>query len=200
MSLCKYPYPSRIHLSIHKLLKMDALLSNVSAMAHNINRYNKESKQICEILSDRDANLDAIVIEGNTALMWAADHGLRRLVKRLCDQGATVDIQNDHGHTALMYAANHGYTHIVKELYGRGAKLDIRDSDGDTALMWAINGNHPKVVKALCRRGARVLSASANNTEIQWLRTKQGFRHLLVVMVFAKTLPVDLLRLLREFV
>jgi ankyrin repeat protein len=147
-------------------------------------------------------------------LSEAARVGNLDMVKDLSDRGANLDHRDEDSMTVLMWASWNGRLGVVKELCDRGANLDIQDSVGGTAMSWAVRRNDLCIVKALCRRGARVFSARSTNPEIQCFLTnhtythsriqdiliKQNFRHHLLALMCARTLPVDLLRLLHEFV
>jgi ankyrin repeat protein len=161
----------------------------------------------------------------STALISAVRHGHIHRVKELCDRGADLDFQDTNGKTALIWAAFVGDNDIVKELCDRGANIDIPDKSGKTALMWAKCCSNFDIVKKLCGRGAHlrytpsdnsdskddllasmqsilsnILSVGQDKVKISQILTKQAFRHHVAMMICARTLPVDLLRLLHEFV
>eukprot|EP00501_MAST-03F_sp_TOSAG23-6_P002047 GSMAST32.ASY1.ANO1.2136.1 assembled CDS len=84
-----------------------------------------------------DLDINAVDVDGNTALMRAAIRGIKRDVYELLRQNANVDIQNKSMETALILAAKDNHRAVVDKLLQNGAKLDIKDHHGKTALDYA---------------------------------------------------------------
>jgi ankyrin repeat protein len=70
-------------------------------------------------LLDRGAAVNAMNVDGKTALMAAAARGHVETVRLLLDHGAAVDTTNIHGRTALTYAEETGHTDVARMLRER---------------------------------------------------------------------------------
>ena len=70
-------------------------------------------------LIEEGADVNAKDNYGNTALMWASQHGYIEVAKLLIEAGADVNLR---GTTALMIALEEGHTEIVELLKEAGAK------------------------------------------------------------------------------
>jgi ankyrin repeat protein len=97
---------------------------------------------ICRLLIDKGADIEAKDREGWTPLHWAAQRGHIEVVRLLCDHGADIEAVNFYGRRPLPMAAMSGQISIVKELFeARNAEINARDDDGRTALWYArVNG------------------------------------------------------------
>ena len=93
---------------------------------------------ICRLLINKGAQLEARNSDGKTPLHRAACGGHVEIVRLLCDHGADVEVQDDSGMRPLHDAAGRGQISVVKELIEeRNAEINARSDDGDTALWWA---------------------------------------------------------------
>ena len=105
-------------------------------------------------------------VEGNTALILAAQLGHTDVVKALLDARAMVDVRSRSGNSALWLAANNGHAQVTRLLLDAGASVDMRgagNGDGDqsdTPLTAAAYGGHPKVVAMLLEAGASINALS----------------------------------------
>ncbi|KAJ8871765.1 hypothetical protein PR048_028105 [Dryococelus australis] len=77
--------------------------------------------------------LDAVDIDGCTALHYASQRGNIQAVKFLSQKGVDINIQDNGGRTPLHLAAAHGRTKVVKYLVERNV-LDLQDNNGKTAM------------------------------------------------------------------
>jgi ankyrin repeat protein len=89
-----------------------------------------------------------------TALIYAANEGLTKVVSLLLKAGANPNIKDDDGVTALKRAALKGYTEIVSLLLKAGANPNIKDDDGVTALNKAALKGYTEIVSLLLKAGA----------------------------------------------
>ena len=120
-------------------------------------------------LIERGADPDSATVQRWTALMEAASHGHRGVVRVLLDHGAKVNARRGgfpfvttelgarfpQGETALMAACSYGDPETVRLLLSAGARVNYeRSPDRWTALMAAAYGGHPRVVSMLLAKGA----------------------------------------------
>ena len=101
-----------------------------------------------QLLLDHGANVNAQSINGNTALMFAAQTRSEDIIRLLVEHGADVDNQAVDGHTALMVAASHGADFVGKLLINEGADVNLENDKGQTALMFA--AEHPPLESMGC--------------------------------------------------
>jgi uncharacterized protein len=88
-------------------------------------------------LLPRVADIDARNKHGVTALMRAACHGHKRMVRALLDHGANPNLARNDRFTALALAAFFGHTETVKTLIDHGARTETVTRCGTSAHMWA---------------------------------------------------------------
>jgi hypothetical protein len=74
------------------------------------------------------------------------------------------------------------------------------DESRRTTIKWTALEEDLAIIKEICRNGEQVYFIRSGLPDIQDLIRKQTYRLHLVAMIRARILPVDLLRLLREFV
>jgi hypothetical protein len=90
---------------------------------------------ICRLLIDKGADIEAKDREGWTPLHWAAQRGHIEVVRLLCDHGADIEACGKNGNRPLHWAATCGHISTVKELIEvRNGDINARNDDGRTAL------------------------------------------------------------------
>jgi ankyrin repeat protein len=110
---------------------------------------------ICGLLVDKGAQLEARGSGGWTPLHFAANEGLVEIVRLLCDRGAYVEAQDDDGERPIHFAARWGYISVVKELIEeRNVEINSRDYNGGTALWMAHIHDRADVAAYLVSHGA----------------------------------------------
>jgi hypothetical protein len=93
---------------------------------------------ICLLLIDKGAQLEAKDGDGWTPLHCAAYRGHIEIVRLLCDHGADVEARDRWGKRPLHEAVWYGHFSVVKELIEeRNANVNARTDGGTTALSWA---------------------------------------------------------------
>lgn len=105
-------------------------------------------------LIDAGADVNAISKRGRTALKYAVESGLMKIVEMLIEYGADVKGCTNSG-TPLMSAAYHGRTKIAELLLTSGAEVNKKFSDGRTALKCALLYRHSGTVEMLRKHGAK---------------------------------------------
>lgn len=74
-------------------------------------------------------------------MVWAAQGGHVKLLKRLLDAGADVNTKSPNGDTALHRGALQGGIEVVQLLLNRGARPNAANDIGETPLHMAIKGD-----------------------------------------------------------
>ena len=109
---------------------------------------------ICRLLLDKGAQVEAKDNRGCTPLHWAAREGYVEIVRLLCDRGADVEAHDNDGRRPLHRAALYGHISVVKELIEeRNAEINARDDIGWTALTWAREVNKHDIAAYLVSHG-----------------------------------------------
>ena len=112
---------------------------------------------ICRLLIDKGAQLEAENSHGGTPLHCAAVRGHVEIVRLLCDRGADIEARVNNGGRPLHSAAWKGHISVMKELIEeRNAEINARDNDGDTALWFANEYNKPDIAAYLVSHGGIV--------------------------------------------
>jgi len=92
---------------------------------------------ICRLLIDKGAKVEAKDSNDWTSLHCAASQGHVEIVRLLCDCGADVEARDRWGRRPLHYAARWDRISVVKELIEeRNAEINARENGGRTALWW----------------------------------------------------------------
>jgi ankyrin repeat protein len=111
-------------------------------------------KKVKESL-EAGAGVNAVDMDGRTALMFAAFNGHSEVVLELLGREASVDRRDVFGRTALLYAATGPFTETVKILLDKGAEPNVVDSEEHfSPLMHAAAEGNLDVVKILFEAGA----------------------------------------------
>ncbi|NWV33208.1 ANKK1 protein, partial [Grantiella picta] len=109
---------------------------------------------ICALLIEHGADVDAADEDGWTPLHFAAQHGDDRAVRLLLDHQARVDAQEHDGWTPLHLAAQNDFENVARVLLSRQADCNTQEVDGKTALHVAACFGHVGLVKLLASQGA----------------------------------------------
>ncbi len=89
----------------------------------------------------------------NTALIYAARDGKRRIVDVLMTHGASVNWIDGEGVTALILAAHKGHVDIASLLLENGADRSIRDQWNRTALDYALRRGENDAIALRLQKG-----------------------------------------------
>jgi ankyrin repeat protein len=77
--------------------------------------------EVVKSLLDRGTDINSMM-NGGTALMWAAGTDRLEMAKLLIDKGADVNAKNQYGGTALIWASNQGHLELINLLKAHGAR------------------------------------------------------------------------------
>lgn len=112
--------------------------------------------EICKLLIDRKAPVNARSCKKQTPLCLAAQKGLSKVVQLLLEHGADPNNEDEGKYTPLHLAASKGFDHCVELLLNYQARVDALTRKGVTPLHYAVQGGHAAVVRLLISAGAQV--------------------------------------------
>ncbi|HEY1755312.1 MAG TPA: ankyrin repeat domain-containing protein [Bryobacteraceae bacterium] len=107
-------------------------------------------------LLDQHADVNAVLADGSTALLWAAHWDDAALVNRFLSAGANVKTANRYGVSPLLEACVNGDAQVIEALLKAGADPNSAQPEGETALMVAARTGNTAAVKTLLDHGAQV--------------------------------------------
>ncbi|KAL4623291.1 histone-lysine N-methyltransferase EHMT1-like isoform X1 [Arapaima gigas] len=114
-------------------------------------------QEICHMLVQAGANLDASDDDQRTPLMEACENNHLDTAGYLLRAGAVIKHKEVDGSTCLHLAAKKGHYNIVDHLLSTGLiSINCQDDGGWTPLIWATEYKHKEQVKLLLSRGADV--------------------------------------------
>jgi ankyrin len=119
---------------------------------------NRDAAAVRTLLGQR-VNVNAPLVDGTTALQWAAHWDDLEACKTLLAAGANPNAANRYGVTPLHEAATIGSAPIVNVLLRAGARADAAYGEGETPLMLAARSGSLESVKLLLEAGADVNTA-----------------------------------------
>jgi ankyrin repeat protein len=126
------------------------------------------------------------VVDGYTALGWAAYHGHKEAVELLLEKGANINAANRSGYTPLMAAAQQSHDRIARLLLEKGANPNLATLNGDTALIYASMFGSTKTVEALLSKGADRSATNKLGDTAQTLANALGRTEIATVLADAK--------------
>ena len=119
-------------------------------------------KEEVESLLKIGADIDAVLEDGVTALMYAAKEGEKEIVELLLEKGANVDLINYHGLAALDLARNTGNNEIVELIKEAKIKQDKKEENAFSAMI---------DIYIMYRNGemSEDMLEKMNNIDINWI-------------------------------
>ncbi len=106
----------------------------------------KGNYEVIQRFIDAGFDVNTTDIDGNRAIILAAEKEQVRVMQLLIKSGADVDAKDADGTTALMYAAYYRRPKAVALLVKSGANVNLQNNSNMTALMYAILGGDAKCV------------------------------------------------------
>ncbi|HKH71191.1 MAG TPA: ankyrin repeat domain-containing protein [Vicinamibacterales bacterium] len=128
-----------------------------------------DSKAVAALIQQK-ADVNAVAIDGTTALHWAVRADDLETVDALIRAGAQVKTASRHGVTPLYLAADLGNAAMIRRLVAAGGDANTTDISGDTVLMAAVRAGSIDAVRALLDAGAQVNTAEpqVGHTALMW--------------------------------
>ncbi|HEX2950982.1 MAG TPA: ankyrin repeat domain-containing protein [Armatimonadota bacterium] len=120
------------------------------------------AEPMVKALVEHGADVNAVNINGDTALLGAAARGAGESVKLLVSRGADIKAANENGETVLYNAAVSGNIDAVKYLCDKGCSVNCRTEDGSTPLHAAAEHANGEMVEVLISKGANVTASDEN--------------------------------------
>ncbi len=123
---------------------------------------------------EQGADVNMILNDGSTALIWTTYHDNLGMTRRLLDAGAQVSTFNRYGISALYNAAQNANSEAVALLVNHGADVSETQRSGETPLMTAVYTGDVEVVRTLIQYGADVNQAESflGQTPLMWAASK----------------------------
>jgi len=125
-------------------------------------------------IEENGADVNARDMNGNTALIFAAELNNAKAVQVLLEHGANPNIANFQGVTPLLYACARGQVEISEMLLDYGARINKALPDGKSPLFHAVGGGHMDLVQRLLDRGARAAQMTKSGTSPLFVAAQNG--------------------------
>lgn len=132
------------------------------------------SCDVCRVLIERGANIEATDADGKTALMHGSSCGSCAVVKLLLRHGANLEAQRSNGETSLSVAVRFGRLDVCALLLSIGATPRTQL----TPLIVAALSKSSRVIELLLLHGARRHACSKRKTPL-FIATGDAARQLL---------------------
>lgn len=116
-------------------------------------------------LIEAGINIQERLMDGNTALHFAAERGCTKVVGRLCQHGVPVGLKNDQGSSALHLAAQHGRSAVVSQLLSYGADPAEIDACGNNVFLCGAKHDHRSVIEILLTQSESGKLLNSQNTD-----------------------------------
>jgi len=128
-----------------------------------------DSKAVAALIQQK-TDVNAVAVDGTTALHWAVRAEDIDTADALIRAGAQVKTASRHGVTPLYLAADLGNAAMIRRLIAAGADANGSDISGDTVLMAAVRSGRTDAVRAVLDAGAQVNTAEpqVGHTALMW--------------------------------
>jgi ankyrin repeat protein len=121
-------------------------------------------------------------VDGETALIFAAQQRFHKLVNLLVRNGADVNLQTKYSLTALLAetidddSLDPANSESVATLVSAGAKINVQDAQGRTPLMGAALYSNMEVVRYLVAHGANLSTVDVRGRTAQIIAVERSKR------------------------
>ncbi|KAI5615152.1 ankyrin repeat and SOCS box protein 2-like [Silurus asotus] len=115
----------------------------------------RKNLEMCKMLLQARANLNAKNIYGIDPLFTAAECGAAEVLSFLLMKGADINTKADDGASALFEASKNGHSEVVEILLSKGAEVNKSNNAGLLPIHIAAKNGHDGVVAMLIPRTSR---------------------------------------------
>lgn len=122
-----------------------------------------ESMVLLLLEAGADPNYTTTARRLKTALMYAAERGLDRIIAKLCGVGAGMNCRDRRGWTALLCAVQCGHERVVKQLLQCGCDPNIPDTYTRTPADFALSTCNWTILEMLLDTGKIAFDREAYN-------------------------------------
>lgn len=129
---------------------------------------------IQSLINQGDADVNAVDLEGASALIFASMRGHSTTVQTLLNLGANIHAAKFDGLTALMYASMGGHIATIKILLACRANIHAVDKYGNTALIIAALHGQASSIEVLIDAGAQVDTPTQNGVTALMLASQNN--------------------------
>jgi len=127
--------------------------------------------KLLQALRGRGSNVDAVDVDGWTALIYAVVNGNYEVTKYLVEECKAEDSCDNDGYNALYHAVNAGNVEITEFLCANGS-LSIEFACNP--LMTAVKNGSVDIVKILCRHNINLHSQNENKETAFMIACSEG--------------------------
>ena len=161
---CKQGHTRTSHLLLSNGADVKGLNENGQTPLHKAAGGWEDCPELCSILVEYNAKIDAVDKDGNQPLHLACKQGHTRTSRLLLSNGADVKGLNENGQTPLHTAAGRwkDCPELCSILLEYNAKIDAVDKDGNQSLHLACKQGHTRTSRLLLSNGADVKGLNEN--------------------------------------
>ena len=104
-----------------------------------------QNEALIKFFLQKGVNVNQTTLEGNNALMNAANGNTLEIVEFLVSKTEDINHRNEEGQTALMLAVKGNSEEVVSYLIEKEAKVNVADNDGNNLVYyWATSGKRTR--------------------------------------------------------
>jgi len=141
-------------------------------------------------LLNKGASPNSKTYENISALMYAAQNGHYKVVKRLVANGANIDeVPYMYGETALMTAVKNNHDTIAEFLIKKGANINTKDSYDATPLIYSVAYGYYVMTDMLLYYKADVAARDREGNDALIIASFYGYKELAELLLKYKADP-----------